>query len=138
MEDDTESIDHRRPRCERATRTLEFINDNIGKSITLTELSAVAALSPYHFSRKFKSLMGKSPMKFILDRRIAAAKIMLLNNETTCKIAYKCGFASQSHFCTSFKSVTGMTATKWRKTVLRITVTIGVAPVATELALMVV
>lgn len=39
------------------------------------------------------------------------------------EIAYSCGFASQSHFCTSFKAVVGMTATEWRNSLKKAVIT---------------
>ena len=101
----------------RTDRALQYIEDNIGQPIGLQELADSAAMSRFHFSRSFKRTTGHTPIRFILIRRTEAAKLLLRNPDAqAAHIAYKCGFASASHFCTSFKAVTGMTTCQYRRT----------------------
>lgn len=100
----------------RRRRVLEFIEANLSKPITLTELAQVAALSPYHFTRAFRREMGATPMRYVWHRRARLAKRMLLDpGMPLVAIAHACGFASQSHFTTAFKADTGATPAAWRR-----------------------
>lgn len=119
----------------RLDRVKRYVESRISEPISLADLASEAALSPYHFSRAFKRCTGITPVRYILRRRVAAAKVMLTTGAMNAEIAHSCGFASESHFCTSFKLVTGMTATAWRKAMVKASIALGAAPNATELAM---
>ena len=73
-------------------------------------------MSPFHFARQFKRLTGKAPMRYVLERRVEEAQRLIESGDLmNAEIAYRCGFSSQSHFCTAFKSITGKTVTEWRR-----------------------
>lgn len=99
----------------RRRRVMAYINDNISRQISLTELAEIANLSIYHFSRKFKNAMGETPLQYIAHVRVDAAKRQLrATDDSLVNISISCGFASQSHFNTVFKQVTGTTPMSYR------------------------
>lgn len=99
----------------RQRRAMDFVEANIGKPIRLAEMAAAAALSPFHFSRSFKSTMGMSPTRYVLQRRIREAQQMLrMSSAPLAEVALACGFASQSHFTTAFKQEIGVTPGQYR------------------------
>lgn len=92
-----------------------FIDANIGRAIRLGELAELAGMSESHFSRTFKSIMRMPPMRFVLTRRIEAAKMRLVDRgQSLVMVALHCGFASQSHFTTAFKQIAGVTPAAYR------------------------
>jgi AraC family transcriptional regulator len=106
----------RRRNSERLDRVIRHIFENIESSMSLAELASVAALSTHHFSRQFKAITGMSPMRYVLQCRVDSAKLILAASDAmNAEVAYRCGFSSQSHFCTAFKSITGQTVTEWRE-----------------------
>jgi len=73
-------------------------------------------MSYFHFSRTFKQSMGVSPNNYIVARRIEKAKKLLANsNSLIADIALQVGFASQSHFTTMFRRLTGTTPKIFRR-----------------------
>lgn len=93
----------------------DHIEANLERRIQLDELADVANLSRFHFSREFKAATNVTPMQYVLERRIAAAKVLLRDTRRSlADIALDCGFASQSHFTTSFRQSTGVTPSAWR------------------------
>lgn len=101
---------------ERKRRLLEYIDTRLAEPITLDELAAIAALSPYHLIRSFKAEMGMTPFRWVLQQRIARAQRMLqFTPLPLVDIAYACGFSSQSHFSTVFKQETGATPAGYRR-----------------------
>jgi AraC family transcriptional regulator len=58
-------------------RVVEHIDANCHRDQRLAELSALAHMSTFHFSRLFKRSTGLSPHRFVVDRRIDHAKAML-------------------------------------------------------------
>lgn len=92
-----------------------YIDANIDRRILLDELADVANMSKSHFAREFKEAANVTSMQYVMERRIAAAKVMLRGTRRSlADIALDCGFASQSHFTTAFRQATGVTPTAWR------------------------
>jgi transcriptional regulator GlxA family with amidase domain len=93
----------------RLKRVLDYIDSNLGSEISLADLASVAHLSAHHFSELFRQSMGTSPYRYVLDRRIACAKILLRDSMLgVLDVALAVGFSDQSHFSKVFRRSTGM------------------------------
>jgi len=85
------------------------------ESILDAELSALVHMSPYHFARLFKRSTGVPPHRFLVRRRIDAARALLAaQTAPIAEIAQLVGFRTPSHFTTTFRRVTGMTPSAYR------------------------
>jgi AraC family transcriptional regulator len=92
------------------------VEDNLGGSVTVTELASVAHLGPSHFRRAFKKSLGVSPHAFIVERRVRRAQqLMLGTDQPLSEIALQVGFADQAHLTTRFHRVVGKTPGAWRR-----------------------
>lgn len=59
----------------------------------------------------FKRETGYTLREYLLNTRINAARFYLRTTHLSLKeIAYRCGYGSDSTFCTTFKRITGMDA----------------------------
>lgn len=93
-----------------------YINNNIDKKITVTELANRACMSKYHFIRVFNKEFGFTPHEFIINSRINAAKFYIKSSNKSLKeIVYLCGFSNESAFSNTFKKVVGVTPGQFRK-----------------------
>lgn len=103
----------------RRQKALDFIEDNLGRSIALADIANATAMSPYHFTRAFRGTMGITPVRYVWARRVVMAK-QLLRDKTTpiAEVAFSCGFSDQSHFTTAFRNGTGVTPAEYRKAVI--------------------
>jgi len=73
-------------------------------------------MSPYHFARLFKRSTGASPHRFLVRRRIEQAAALLAAQPLPIgEIARSVGFRTPSHFTTTFRRVTGITPTAYRR-----------------------
>jgi AraC-like DNA-binding protein len=100
----------------RLIPAIRYMKENYSRGPTLTEISKIVHLSPFHFHRRFTELLGITPKHFMLDCQIEQAKSQLLaGDKDLAEIASACGFAHQSHFTSRFKQATGMTPTRWRR-----------------------
>lgn len=97
-------------------KAISYINENFAENNSLEQLSSIASLSPYYFSRLFKEETGLTPHQYIIETRIAAAKYLLTSSSSTImEIAYQIGFPDQSSFCACFKKREKITPASYRK-----------------------
>jgi AraC family transcriptional regulator len=100
----------------QAKRVLEYIESNLARTLTLRELANINGLSTYHFARMFKTAMGVTPHRYVLERRVERAKAMLRTTRVTlADIGLSAGFCGQSHFTTAFRRLTGMTPAEFQR-----------------------
>ncbi len=97
-------------------RVTAHVDANLGATIPVGRLAALTRLSTSHFSRAFKGSFGTSPHRYVMDRRIAASrKMMLETEENLAQIALACGLSDQAHFSRAFQRVVGASPRAWRR-----------------------
>ncbi|MGE8081255.1 AraC family transcriptional regulator [Peribacillus loiseleuriae] len=103
-------------RPEWIKKSLIYIDQHLETDLDLNYLSRQVAVTPAHFSRVFKQLVGINVTDYIAVKRILLAKELLLNfNEKISTIANQCGFNTMPHFYRTFKKQTSMTPSEYRK-----------------------
>ena len=101
---------------ERITKVVDYIEAQLDADLSLNELADIAAMSVYHFARRFKETMGLSPHAYVTHCRVQRAREMLAHTHAPLtEVAQACGFANQSHFTTVFRNRTGLTPGQLRK-----------------------
>lgn len=97
-------------------RATDYLNSHLEKNPSLTEVAAVIGVSMHHFARAFKQSTGIPPHRYLMERRVERAKVLLGQTDLQLpEIALRLGFSSQSHFTTVFRQVTGTTPKNYRK-----------------------
>ena len=100
----------------QAKAVTEYLLDNLARRVRLSELSALAELSPSQLGRAFKVSFGKAPHRWHLEARIGRAMALMEDRKASlADIALQTGFSEQSHFTRGFRSVQGMTPNEWRR-----------------------
>ena len=99
----------------RVIDVVRWLEQSIAEPHTLDALAGRAHLSPYHFLRVFKSVVGASPHQFILRARLRlAAQQLVATAEPVTAIAYSVGFSDLAHFTRSFSAEFGMSPMRYR------------------------
>jgi AraC-like DNA-binding protein len=97
-------------------RVLDYIEENLYRSVNLDELAKVAGMPKLRFLRSFSRAIGITPHSFITDRRLQRARALLKRTDATiASVAYECGFAHQSHLGSALHSQLGLTPSQYRK-----------------------
>jgi AraC-like DNA-binding protein len=98
-------------RCLRA-----YIAVHLHARIRVADLVRVLQFSPNRFGQVFKKSFACTPHQYVMRKRIALAKnLLLVSGETLGEIASKCGFGNQSHLSNLFRKMTGQAPGRWRR-----------------------
>lgn len=97
-------------------RVFSYIEQNLEKKLTLSELTELCCMSIPSFSKKFKERTGLTAVEYINERRIERAKALMKNqNYSLWQIAEMTGFSNANYLVRVFKKVTGQTASEYRR-----------------------
>ena len=100
----------------RLRRAVVFIESRYREDVTLSDISSAAQLNVNSLNLLFREELGVTPMNYLLNYRIAAAKKKLeFTDLPVGEIAVLTGFKTASHFCRKFGETTGMTPKEFRK-----------------------
>lgn len=102
--------------CTSLAELLAFVDKGLSGKLTLDTLALRAGLSRAAFTRTFRASVGLSPHQYLSERRVAAAKKLLLETDfDLAYIAQETGFSSQSHFTGVFRDTVGCTPARFRQ-----------------------
>lgn len=100
----------------RVNKVIDYVNNNLNKSISLEELAAVAFFSPFHFHRIFMAVTGETVNNFTNRiRNEKAARLLKFSKKSITEIATDCGFSSASTLSRLFKQYFDISPGGYRK-----------------------
>lgn len=106
----------RRELSKRLLTTRTYLEHHFADNLSLTDLSRIAGLSKYHFSRLFKRAFGVSPLKMQTMLRMEAAANMIQQEDTTLtSIAHTVGYTDLPGFSRHFRAHFGVPPSRWVK-----------------------
>ena len=93
----------------------EYISQNFANDISLMEIASYSHVSPFHFSRIFKTFTTYAPHQFLLQMRLKNAEMLLKNTHLpVADIGFSSGFNSLEHFIVAFKKKYGSPPARFR------------------------
>ncbi len=94
----------------------EYINLHFKDKDCLQKAVEISGVSQRRFNDIFKAQLNTTPQRHIINLKILNAKSLLEFDEiSVSKISEICGFSDVYYFSRTFKAVTGMTPTEYRK-----------------------
>ena len=94
----------------------DFIEARLETPLTVSKIAESFGVSAGFLSREFKSYAGRSPHQYIIDKRLANARVLVhQSTRELSDIACTCGFSSHSHLTSCFKKRFGITPTGLRQ-----------------------
>jgi AraC family transcriptional regulator, transcriptional activator FtrA len=97
---------------------LDWAINNLGEQLTVAILAQKARMSQRTFVRRFTKEVGESPGKWILSRRINAAKELLAHTDLPVEaVAKRVGLSSAVNLRRHFHRLVGMTPAIYRRSV---------------------
>jgi AraC family transcriptional regulator, regulatory protein of adaptative response / methylated-DNA-[protein]-cysteine methyltransferase len=105
------------------------------RRLTLTQLSEIVHVSPFHLQRLFKRVVGVSPRQYQAAQRGAALRDALQRGSDVTRAAVDAGFGSPSRMYESASTELGMAPSAYRRKGAGLTVHYACAPTALGLVL---
>ncbi len=91
------------------------IQDHLDGELTVEELARVAALSPFHFHRIFRAMVGETVAEYVRRLRLESAAFRLrTDGEDIVDIALGAGYSSHEAFTRAFRKRFGIAPTRFR------------------------
>lgn len=93
---------------ERIKRTIDYINANVTKPLTLDLIADEIGISKFHLSREFKRLTGLTIFDFIIILRLKLSRHLMREGLSVSESAFSAGFENLSYFSRKFREVQGL------------------------------
>jgi len=86
-----------------------YLDLHLFEPVTMAEASAVLAASPTRLARSFATVFGIPPHRYVLGRRMDAARRQILAGQPLADVAAEVGFVDQAHLTRHFRRFLGVT-----------------------------
>ena len=99
----------------RLKRVLDHIGDNLGGDLSVSQLAAIAGMSPHYFAEMFRQSTGSSPHRYVILQRIERAKGYLRDpKRSVIEAGLDAGFPNPSHFARMFRKIVGISPSRFQ------------------------
>jgi AraC-like DNA-binding protein len=95
-------------------RARQFLDAERTRVVRSAELEAITGLTRYDLARQFRIVLGTSPYRYLLMRRLEFARQRMHAERPLVEVACDAGFADQAHFTRTFKAAFGLTPARYR------------------------
>ena len=89
-------------------KVLSYINEHSSEPLSLDGLAGRFYVSKYYLSHEFSRKTGVSVYRYIMLKRLLAAKQLLSGGMAAGEVCYKCGFKDYAGFYRAFKAEYGI------------------------------
>jgi AraC-like DNA-binding protein len=88
----------------RIDEAMAFMRANLGRRLSVAAVARHVAMSPSHFAHRFREVARTSPIHYLKQARLQAARLSLLQGGSPAEIAARVGYQSAAHFSRDFKT----------------------------------
>jgi AraC-like DNA-binding protein len=100
---------------EKFIEICDYIKEHCSENLSLETVADMSGFSKFYFSKLFKQFTNMSFYKYVNQKRIDKAAVLLIDpKNSVTEAALSCGFSSLSSFIRMFKIIKGCTPTEFR------------------------
>ena len=94
-----------------------YIDQNCGDDLSLEQLAKFSHVNKYYLVHTFTDEYGISPISYLMRARVKKAEKLLATTDYSLSVISRtCGFSSSSYFSQTFKKITGVSPSGYRRT----------------------
>lgn len=94
---------------------LQHIDENLASPMSNAQLAKIALSSESRFIRRFREATGRTPARYVQERRLERASELLISTDFSIdRIAERCGFANRYYFTRVFTQRMGLPPGRYR------------------------
>ncbi len=108
------AIDGRDPQTSLMEAMAAYIKDHATETLSLAHLADQAGMSPFHFQRTFKAVIGVSPRDYQASMRLSSFKAGLRGGDSVLDATFDAGYGSTSRVYEQVDGGLGMTPGAYR------------------------
>lgn len=98
------------------SKAIEYIQKNYQNPILVTDIANYVSLSRTYLTTIFQQTLHMSPQQFLLKFRITKASELLIHTDLSINaIAHSCGYTDPLAFSKTFKKITDLSPSQYRK-----------------------
>lgn len=99
----------------RLLRARDAMDRAYAEPLDVRAIAAVAHISPAHFSRRFRTVFGETPHRYLQRRRVERSMFLLRETErSVTDVCVEVGFTSLGTFSRTFREIVGETPSGYR------------------------
>jgi AraC-like DNA-binding protein/mannose-6-phosphate isomerase-like protein (cupin superfamily) len=100
----------------RIAEAVAHLETRYDSEIHLDQLAGIARMSKRHFLRAFRAAVGRSPIAYLIERRVGRAAALLRNGgANVTEVAFRVGFNDSNYFSRQFRKVIGVPPREYQK-----------------------
>jgi AraC family transcriptional regulator of adaptative response/methylated-DNA-[protein]-cysteine methyltransferase len=108
---------------DRIREICRYVETHSGDNLPLNDLARRAGLSPFHFQRSFKAVIGLTPRQYVEACRLKKLKSSLRKSNDVTEAVYDAGYGSSSRVYERADTRLGMTPNQYRQGGRSVTIT---------------
>ncbi len=99
---------HQRGQIKQISKAVEYVYQNLDKTLSVEDMANVANMSASGFHAKFKQVMHLSPLQYAKSIKLNRAKNYIMQGKSVSEAANMVGYNSPAQFSREFKRLAGM------------------------------
>ena len=101
--------------AERIRRVVDYLAEHLDDALDLEAIARVAHVSPYHFHRIYRGLLGETANETVRRLRLQRSAVDLLDRRLPIeRVAHRAGYSSQAAFTRAFRTEYGEPPARYR------------------------
>jgi AraC family transcriptional regulator len=97
-------------------RVIDYLLLHLDEAVDLAALASLACLSPFHFHRIFRGMVGETPLELVRRVRMERAAWRLGRTDTpVTMLVFEAGYETHEAFARAFRSSYGTSPTEFRR-----------------------
>lgn len=92
----------------------DFLDAHVLAPVASRTLERLTGLSRFTLTRHFRAVLGTSPHRYVVMRRLDRARRLIRTGAALAEVAVASGFADQAHMTRHFTKTYGVSPSRWR------------------------